>query len=309
MRMARQKPWFGVAVIACIVLGVSVGAQAQSPTAASLAAEDEGLTFYESLQGSSNTLGQVYKLDSTIGYNFNQHFGVDAGLPIYFVQASGSTSSSLTAGSGSTSRNGIGNAYADLRLTLLNPVVNLVSNLDGTVPTGSSSAGFSTGRATFDWNNHLDRGFSRLTPFANLGVANTISDTIFFIRPFTTLGLVGHFEGGTALRLLPMVKVGGSLYAIEPAGTQKVFSKLVARNTTGPASGHGHGAFQNAHETTGGTELTQDNGASAWVSVSPGPFIDLQAGYDRSVQYDLNTLSFGVGLNVGYLIRQAKRPL
>jgi hypothetical protein len=51
MRTARQKPWLGGAVIAGIVLGVNVGAQAQSPTAASLAAEDEGLTFYESLQG------------------------------------------------------------------------------------------------------------------------------------------------------------------------------------------------------------------------------------------------------------------
>jgi hypothetical protein len=78
-----------------------------------------GFTFYERFQGSVNTLGAVNQLDTSLGYKFNSHFGVDAGIPVYFVRPSSST----TTTTGTSSSNGICNVYSQVRLTFANPVL------------------------------------------------------------------------------------------------------------------------------------------------------------------------------------------
>ena len=87
-----------------------------------LAAEDEsrGLILYERFLGSSNTLGNFLRLDTTVGYSFNKYFSIDGGLPVFFVRPSETTTASAVA----KSNNGIGNAYLDLRFALANPLVN-----------------------------------------------------------------------------------------------------------------------------------------------------------------------------------------
>ncbi len=284
------------------MLVLTLGGNLTAQSADKLQDEEKGFTFYEQFEGSSNTLGQVMKLDTSTGYNFNRFIGVDAGLPVYFVRASGSS-----LGAQSNSNSGIGNAYVDLRLTVDNPLVNFGSTLTGMAPTGDTAKGFSTGRATFDWTTHFDRAFGGLRPFANLGLANTISDTHFFARPFTSLGKVSHFEGGATYKILPFIKVGVSAYDVLPYGQQKIFSKLLRRQMSGSSTTRGRaGVFENASETIGNADIARDNGYSAWVDASPIPYLALEVGYNRSVHYDLNTVSFGVGLNLGSLTKTAR---
>ena len=66
---------------ALLSLGLSPSVRAQSN-------EDsgKGLIWYESVIGSSSSLGTVTRFDSTLGYNFNHHFAVDFGAPVLFVQ-------------------------------------------------------------------------------------------------------------------------------------------------------------------------------------------------------------------------------
>lgn len=293
--------------IVATFLMITVAAAAEERPVDKAKDEYRGVTFYESFQGSSNTLGQVYKLDTTVGYNFNKYFGIDGGIPFYFVRPSDTSASS-----GFTTGSGIGNAYLDLRLTVNNPILNYATTLTGTAPTGDKDRGFSTGRSTYDWNNHFDRPIFGLTPFANIGIANAVSDTHFFTRPFTSLGTVTHLEGGATLKILPMIRVGASVYDIIPSGEQKVFSKLITRRMTGAVApgatsrrGRG-GVFERAHETVGGPDLVRDNGASAWIAARVGRFADLEIGYTRSVDFDLNTVTFGIGFNVAYLARKAR---
>src|SRR5437773_615429 len=70
------------------------------------------------------------------------------------------------------------------------------STLELTAPTGDKARGFTTGRATADWTNRFSHKMDSFTPFGSAGLANTVSDTKFFVRPFTSLGMVVHFEGG-----------------------------------------------------------------------------------------------------------------
>lgn len=293
-------------ILTCILVLITLAAQAQQPVDKAKN-ENRGYTFYESFQGSANSLGQVYKLNSTVGYSFNKHLGIDGGVPVYSVQSSNTSSAN-----GFTSGNGLGDAYVDLRLTFNNPILNYATTLTGMAPTGDTDRGFSTGRATFDWNNHFDKTIPliRVTPFANIGVANTVSDTHFFTRPFTSLGTVTHLEGGATIKIFPMFRVGASVYDIIPSGQQKVFSKLIARgNSVGLGTSRSRsraGAFENAHETVGGPGLVRDNGASAWVAAHVARFADLEAGYTRSVDFNLNTFEFGIGFDVAYLARKSR---
>jgi len=260
-------------------------------------ANEKGFTSYTEFGGTTDSDGQVYSLDSSVGYNFNQHFGVDLGLPIYFVRAASSTTG------GSTSTNGLGNPSLDMRLKFNNPAVNYGSVLTGYVPTADSKRGLSTGRGTFDWTNHFDRSFSRLTPFVDAGIANTIVDSRVFRRPFTTLGFNSHFQAGTNIDLWSFFSAGASAYDILPSGQQTVFSKVAG---SGKSGSHGR-VFEQNQQTTGGADIAKDNGFSAWVDANPKPYLDMELGYTRSVHYALNSVSFGVGVNVGYLARRNRR--
>jgi hypothetical protein len=200
---------------------------------------------------------------------------------------------------------GVGNAFLGFGFGVRGDSLNYSSNLELTAPTGDKSRGFSTGRVTADWTNRFSRTFSSFTPFGSFGIANTISDTSFFVRPFTSLGLVGHFEGGATYDLLPAMRVGASAYAVSGAGKQRIFSKVVARNGTS-SSGRGNATgtstssvFDTQAETVTEASGANDHGFSTWLGVSRGREFDLYGGYSRSVNYDFNTLFFGVGFRIG----------
>jgi hypothetical protein len=267
---------------------------------------ESGFLLHERISGSGSTIGLITKFDTSMGYQFNRYIAAEAGVPVYSVNPS-STASQVT---GVRSATGIGNAYVDLRLSLLNPAVNFTSLLTAAAPTGDKAAGFSTGHVTYDWSNLFDRSFGRLTPFVGLGIANTVTDTPFFIRPFTSFGLVAHGEGGASYKLCRVVSVGASAYGIEPSGQQTVYSKLIPRksqNTGGGTSGQGRrhaGVFETSAVTVGNAGIARDHGFSGWLSVRASRYATFEIGYSRSVEYALNSLFFGIDFNLSPLFRR-----
>lgn len=288
--MIRQK-----FLPAMVVIATFVGTVAAQPSTKD-SARDTGFTAYAEFGGTSNADGQVYELNSSVGYNFSRHFGMDVGLPLYFVRASTSM--------GSTSTNDIGNPYLGLRLKFLNPAVNFASTLTGFAPVADTKKGLSTGRGTFDWTNHFDHSWANLTPFADIGIANTITDTRLFMRPYTTLGFNTHFQGGASYDIGKFFSVGGSAYDILPSGQQTVFSKIVSGAANGRSVSHGR-VFQGNQQTTGSADIARDNGFSSWIDASPGQLIDMELAFTRSLHYDLNSVSFTIGFNLGHLFRKS----
>ena len=320
--MKLNSTFVTATVLAGLMLMACRETYAQPPASGS--GDENGFVLYESFEGSSNTLGQVTRLNSAIGYKFNRYFSVDTGIPVYFLKAS-----DTAIANGAQSGNGIGNVYVDFYLTLRNPMLTYESRVTGTAPSGNRDLGLTTGRATVDWNNYFGRDFGRLRPFANIGLANTVSDTPYFYRPFSTLGTVGHFEGGASYGAFRFLRIGASLYDVLPTGDQKVYSRLVrqspataagngapmftafstgltsgssAQQGGGPGigpgmAGSGRTAFESQALTTGGSDLTRDNGYSAWLNISPVRHFFIQAGYTRSVVYRLDTVSFGIGFS------------
>jgi hypothetical protein len=305
MKSKRQRHLTLLLALLLITFGGSLMAQTV-PSGAAPGEEkqqEKGMVAYESFEGSSNSDGQVMDLNSTLGYNFNKYFGVDVGVPIYFVRAATTTSTS-----GQRSANGLGNFYTDLRLNLRNPLVNYTTTITGSAPTGDTSMGLSNGRATVNWNNHFDRDIARLTPFLNIGVGNTVQDTRLFKRPFITLGKVANFELGTDIDIWKSLSFTASAYDLQPWGQQRVFSRVRrSGSASGGASPRGR-VFENAAETVGSADLVRDHGFSAGLSFNPLPHTSVDAGYTRSVRFGLDTISFGVGFDLSPLFRHHGRP-
>ncbi len=249
---------------------------------------EAGLTSRLFFGGDTSSVGGIYKLDPSVGYRFNRHFSISAGLPTYFVRPSATASAD-----GSTSKNGIGNFYLDLRLETSGSDTYFRSALRGTAPTGDRDSGFSTGRVTVDWTNYVSRSFGPLTPFGRAGIGSTVSDTHFFTRPFSSLGLVGNLEGGAELALSHGLSLAGSGYAIVPSGQQKIFSKLVRRGTKSVV--------------VGTEEIARDHGASVWLGFDPARQVSLELGYSRSVAYDYNSVFFNILLDLGRIAKM-RRP-
>ena len=276
-----------------LVIGMSLPVEAQ---------EDRGWSLHGSFTGSVNADGAVTKAEPVLGYAFNNHFSTYAGVPFYFVNLSSSATSTTTSTAGG-SMNGLGNAFLGLRAGINSESVSYTSSLEVSAPTGDKSRGFSTGRVTADWTNRFSRKFSSVTPFGSLGIANTVSDTAFFVRPFSSLGLVGHFEGGATYDVSPVVRLGASAYAVRGSGQQRIISKVIKRETTISSSGSSgatrNRVFETQTETVSQADIVNDHGFSTWLGISPKPEVDFHAGYSRSVNYDFNTLFFGVGFHVG----------
>jgi len=240
----------------------------------------------------------LLKLDSTIGWDFNKHFGVFGGVPLYFAH----TSSTAT-GTTSTSNNGLGNAYVGMVFRAPNTPLNYVGAITVSAPTGSTNNGLSTGRAGLDFSNHISHSFSRFTPFLDAGVSNTVPDSQFTTRPFTSLGVITHWEEGADFEVVKHTYIGASGYQILPFGNQKVFSKLVGKGQGG--GGQGGNSFDNNAETTG-NDLTRENGFNAWVGFEPTPLWRAEIGFTRSVTFDLNSVAFNLRFNVGRMLRSGK---
>ncbi|MGH9432899.1 MAG: hypothetical protein ACRD3T_15290 [Terriglobia bacterium] len=272
-----------------------------------------GFIGYEYLSITSDTFGQLFRLDSNLGYSFNRYFGFDIGIPLYLANGSPSVGTSgsglMPANRGGTSLNsasGSGDVYADLLFTVPVRVINWYSTLTGTLPTGKVSAGFSTGRATFDWDNYLEHDFSHLRPFADVGLADSIYDTGAFVLPYTTFGLVTHLEGGAGYQVVRPISIGASIYDDVTSGQQTVFSRVLPHAFRGSGPCLAASAFECANQTMGPAAIARDHGVTVWIQSSSFHGLDLFGGYTYSAQYKLNTFSLGVGLRLGPLFQRAR---
>lgn len=299
----RIRNRFASGVVAVLICAMAVpriaAAQANPETAVK---DDTGFTSTVEFDGTTNSAGQEYELNSNIGYTFTKHFGMDFGVPFYFATAPATTTTS------STSASGVGNPFVDLRWKFPGERLNYGTVLTGAAPLGDKSLGLNTGHATFDWTNRFDHGFNQVTPFFEAGFSNTTLDTRQFIRPYTSYGLNTHFRGGAEVDLWKFISVGAAGYDIAPFGNQTLTSRG-GRNfgSTGkPGLGNGNAPSSGTPSISGTSSLAKDYGYSAWVDATLNRYMDAELGYTRSASFALNSISFSLGFNVGKLVRSSK---
>lgn len=250
------------------------------------------LDWIESFEGSTGSSGQEMVLNSSVTVHLGR-FSVGAGMPVYLNRAIFPNQVTVS--------EGVGDASLMLGSSWNGTLFNYSTMLTGSAPTGDSHRGFSTGHATFDWNNRIDHNFRLVAPFVDAGVANRISDTLFFQRPFTSYGYLAHVEGGADVDLTESFSLLLSGYEIAPWGTQTIFSRDVVSGATGSGGQNGR-VFEVNHLTTGPAPINHDDGFTLGLTFHPKPYLNLSAGYTRSISFAFNTFSWRLGVNVGRLI-------
>ena len=175
----------------------SAPAVASNPAGAS----DRGFTFSSNFSGNhDSSSGWSSVIDSSVRYDFSKIFGVELGMP-YYLAHNGYSSTVVTRLSTNpplvTTYNALGDMYLKLHFAAPETSFGYSATITGTAPTGDTSSGISTGRPTFDLNNHFEHSFAFLAPFAELGIGDSSALINHRVRrPYTTLGPVSHYKAG-----------------------------------------------------------------------------------------------------------------
>ena len=306
-----RNPRMVIGLIVLLACSLSSFAQGPNPAASGANASQDNPGFYPGwilgtrFEGSTSGDGSVYDLGTSAGYNFSHHFGVDLGVPYYFV---GTPSAIKTKDPGAVSGHGIGNIGADLKWLFPGNTMNYASTIHLGAPTGDMKKGFSTGHATWNWSNHIEHGWGNFTPFIDGGVGNTVPDGRFFKKPFTTFGYNLSFEAGTQADAGP-VSLSASAYDIAPWGPQTIVSKVFRCTSGVKCSSAGKTTnrknYLNSSVSSGDASLTRDNGFNFGAEVKPKSLknVDLEVAYSRSVPLRLNAFSFGISLDIAGVLR------
>jgi hypothetical protein len=215
------------------------------------------MKLYETFAGSSSPSGSVFNMTNTLGYDFTGHMGVDVIVPIYFVRPPGNSG---FAGSAA----GIGNPSMDARLALELRLVDYSATATVTFPTASITKGYSTGSFTYYLDNRFEHDFSRLTPFFDVDVGNSLNSgnrtagRRQIQRPYITLGKVANFMIGSDVHLTDRWSVSADVYKVVPWGQQIVFSRIVLPGTVGNGGKHNR-SFEIFQQQVGGADLVSDD--------------------------------------------------
>jgi hypothetical protein len=308
---------------------------AVTPEPGPSAADERGLRSYVDFSGNSNSIGHIFTMGFSLGYQFNTHVSVDGQVPFYHVSASATAIDSTGGTESITSRDqGIGDPSFALLLRFPNRILDYRTRLTTWVPVADINSGFTTGSVLVDWASHLSRRAGRLLPYGQVEIANTVPDTPLFFLPYTAQGFNSRFEAGADAVLTRIFSTGASFYYVLPSGNQTLYSREFHGPGTGsggtgggpggagsgPGSGNGDGSGNGngfisqqatggngngsgnrngfmTQQVTEGNDITRDHGTGVWLTANLPHFIDLQIGFNRSFGYDLNTFSFGLGFD------------
>jgi hypothetical protein len=294
------------------ILSLCSASYAQSPNPAGTAPTagpggfEPGWTLGTRFEGSYSSDGSVYDLGTAIGRNFTRHFAADLGVPVYFI---GTPTAIKQTNTGAVSGAGFGSVFADLRFNFPDQTLNYVSAIHLTAPTGDSKKGLSVGHATWNLANHIDHAFGDFSPFLDATVGNTLMDTRFFHRPFMTFGYNAAFDGG--LEYDPgKFSFSVAAYDVAPWGNQTEISRVFrcggpTCTSGGPSTNRG--GYLNSHVSTGSADLVRDNGFNAGADFKPTSRLDLEFDFSRSIPLHLNVYSFGIGVDLSWLLHRSAR--
>ena len=159
-----------------------------------------------------------------------------------------------------------------------------------TAPTGDEAYGLTTGRCTFDLNNHFERTFGRLTPNLEVGVG----DSSYLVnrevnKNYTSLGPISHFQIGIGVELLRGVSFESDAYENLPIGDQKIY---------GP-SRNGRATVVTGHN------VTEDNGFTNSLEIPLDRHTSLSTYYSRSLRLHIDSVAFGIS----YVLRAPPAPV
>ncbi len=214
------------------------------------------------------------------GYSFNEVFSVDATIPIYFYRLAESRSARPKPDAQLVNQRGEpGDIVFGLHAQFIPRLFQYQLTGAFTAPTGDEAYGLTTGRVTFDINNHFERTFGRFTPNIELGGGDstTLVNRIL-TKNYTSLGPLAHFQAGVGIEFMHGISFESDAYEQLPIGDQKIY---------GP-SRHGKAIGVVGHN------VTEDNGFINALDIPLDGHITFSGYYGRSLRLYEDTAAIGV---------------
>jgi len=272
--------WLGIVLGFCVIWPSVTPAQSPTPAATGPAKDNPGgftpgITLGAKFEGSYSGDGGVYNFGSALGYNFSRHFGVDAGVPFYFVSTPTSVKNNNP---GAVSGIGVGSFFTDLRWNYPNKSLNYSSAVHVTAPTGDKKKGLAsatrlgTRRTISIMPSEISHRFS--TPE---------SATPSWIQSFSSalcyVCYNAQFNGGVEYDP-GKFSFSVAAYDVAPWGNQTVISRVfrcgsAKCNSAGPTKNRK--SFTTSNVSTGAADLVRDNGYNAGIDYKPVGYLDLES--------------------------------
>jgi hypothetical protein len=221
----------------------------------------------------------------SFGYSFNDIFSVEATVPIYFYRLAETLATKPKPDAELVPlRAEVGDMVLLFHAQFLPRLFSYQATGAVSAPSGDETYGLTTGRVTFDLDNHFERSFRRITPSVSLGAGD--SSTLvnrLVTRNYTSLGPLAHFQAGIGLDLFRGVFFESDAYEQLPMGDQKIYGPS---RKGGPTVVIGH-------------HVSEDNGFTNSIDVPLDGHTTLSAYYNRSLRLHSDT----VGFSVTYVLR------
>jgi hypothetical protein len=299
----------GILLLACVVVGGTPAAASpgQAPAAAvedgpqtpsapkktgPPSTSDSGFAADMSIDFTRNGPAVWWQLTPSASFVVNDHWSLEAGLPIYLINSALSTDRA--------SHVGLGDLYGSLTLDLSGDETTFYTTMSVSAPTGSVAQGLGYGQITWDWTNHAERSVGPLTPYVDAGFGNALDLTSRVNRaraggvlgpPPAQVGSVFNGEGGIELDWSESVSLSVSAYVIAPWGQQIAVTRIGRQRTR---------VILHAL-----TASERDQGVSTTLSASVTPALDLSVWFWHSGTFHNNTVSVSAVVHVSDWL---KRP-
>lgn len=238
-------------------------------------------SFHESLTGWSTLMMPA------VSYTINDTFSVDASIPMYFFRLAESTQAHPKANAQLVAQRGeLGDAVFALHGQFYPKALSYVPTFSFTAPTGDQDYPLTTGRVTFDLNNHFERTYRRFTPVIEIGAGDTTTLINREVtKTYTSLGPLAHFQAGLGVNLFHNWSFESDAYEQLPIGDQKIYS-----------------AYRKGHPIiVTGFNVTEDNGFISTLDIPLDRLTTFTSYYSRSLRRSVDT----VGISVTFLVRDA----
>ena len=226
-----------------------------------------------------STTGWATLASPVFGYSFNDIFSVDATIPIYFFRLADSIAAHPAPDALlSVQRGELGDFILSGHAQFIPSLFQYQVTGAVTAPSGDEAYGLTTGRVTFDINNHIERSFGRFTPVIEGGGGDSTTLVNRIVnKNYTSLGPLAHFLVGIAVDLPRDSSFEADAYEQLPIGDQKIY-----------------GVTRHGHTIVTGHNAVEDNGFINSLDVPLGSHFSLSGYYSRSLRQHTDTTAIGI---------------
>ncbi len=225
-----------------------------------------------------------------MGYSFNHRFTVDVSVPIYFFRLEPSTAARPKPKSLLVQERGeVGDVVLAGHMLVDPGLYQYQFTVAIALATGPQKNGLTTGRTSFDFTNHFERPFGRITPSFDIGMGNTTTlINRVNLKDYSSLGPLSHYQAGIGVSLPFGASFGAEFYEQLPVGDQKIYGVPKGKNKP-PVIGF---------------NITEDNGLINSLDIPVRDHMTFSGFYSHSTRFRSDSVSIGFT----FVLRGAPAP-